>query len=315
MQKQQGFAGARNIEDVEDEIWVIPKRLAFGRRPKRSFIKKYIEEKKEQAKEPSNKKHKDNPPPPPPPDITTIFNLWRSEWYKEFLPARCEYFYFPLEDANGCEVNDAVATDDDALLKIAKKIVLLLKQDKTGIFVHAYGATRYACVVTLLAWALYANIVNPIEALHRDVFLNQQHICCDFLAQQQQDPLAVRLLKILKTERSGIKQYFFGAPRRATEDSGGSHALPRATKDSGGSGGSGGSCAASNTASNTTSNTTFGGSGSSEALPRAIGGVGGTGGTGGTGGSCAASNAASNAAFNAASGGSEAHLGDPGTKN
>lgn len=211
-----GFAGALNIEDVEDEIWVIPGRLAFGRRPKRTFLKKRMEERKDQegAKESNAKKTKGDTPlgarVPQEIKFNTIVNLWRSEWYKDEIPKGNGYFYFPLEDANGCDLTDTVATDDAALLKIAKKIVLLLKGDEPAIiFVHGYGATRYACVITLLAWALFANFSNPIEALHRDVFLNQEHICCDFLPKD--DPLTLRFLNLLNKERSGIKRHFGSA--------------------------------------------------------------------------------------------------------
>lgn len=209
------FDVAENIEDVEDEIWVLPGRLGFGRRPKRNFFKTKEKE------------------------IGVLVNLWRSEWYKEFLPKSWTYIHHPLEDGTSEE-----ETTDETILKHAKEIVALLNGSTRGaggtsgasggtsgaketkepsaaraagaIFVHGYGATRYACVITLLAWGLFAGVPNPVDALHKDVLRDKMHICCDFLPEG--DPFRVRLLAILKNERSGIRQYFGSLAPRATKE-------------------------------------------------------------------------------------------------
>lgn len=231
------FDVAENIEDVEDEIWVLPGRLGFGRRPKRNFFKTKEKE------------------------IGVLVNLWRSEWYKEFLPKSWTYIHHPLEDGTSEE-----ETTDETILKHAKEIVALLNRPAGGtsgasggtigaketndsmhggsaaggikgaketiggasasggsaasgakaIFVHGYGATRYACVITLLAWGLFAGVPNPVDALHKDVLRDKMHICCDFLPEG--DPFRVRLLAILKNERSGIRQYFGSLAPRATQE-------------------------------------------------------------------------------------------------
>lgn len=171
-----------NIESVEDCI-CIRYNLFFGKKPRSDFFKK------------------------PPAAFNTIVSLCDSTpWFLDeyIVPLEWHFESFIIENRR-LEDDNTTEDGDSGLLDVAKKIVQLCSGDKKCVFVYGHEATRYACIVALLARYFLESDQKPLETLHRDVLRSQEHITCDFPASPE---YTKQLTRIIEKDSRSIKQFF-----------------------------------------------------------------------------------------------------------
>lgn len=171
----------RSIVDVEEEIQLTP-TLSFGLGPtKKDFFKQKPMMMVNLRKTDTNK-------------------IWYTE--KELLPPDWKYLHFPLEMRESREYNEEEQYEDSYILSVAEKIA---KETTMPIFIHAYDAQRFACVIAMLVWHLQFQIQDPIKKLHTQILNNETELTQDFPQYKQQIELTNR---IITSRKKTIKKFF-----------------------------------------------------------------------------------------------------------
>lgn len=182
-----------NIVDVEQEIQLAP-NLSFGLGP---VTKDFFQER------------------PP----TVMVNLRKTQysgiWYMEEVGVipykeKWKYLHFPLEKREAREDDEeetyADGPEDNFVLSIAER--LAKECEKKPVFIHAYDSQRAACVIALLTWHLIdpsAASMDPVQALHHQVFRDEPELTVDFPQYTKQREL---LKRIITNRKKSIKMFF-----------------------------------------------------------------------------------------------------------
>ena len=173
-----------NIEDVEQWIPCIPRKLAFGCSPKSKFLENHLK------------------------SCNIVIDLKDNTrerpWYDEDLSAaKCDYIKIPLEGPR--EDPDDHAEDTDARLeKEAKRISSYIDNGKS-VFIHGgTSCARFACVMAMLVWNLQGE-PDPLFKLYKVVLKGEEHITCDFPESPAQ---RTQIERIVKSRTGGLLQYF-----------------------------------------------------------------------------------------------------------